>query len=308
MIGGRKMSRKKMVSQSYKRGIDYYCEIIDKHKLIPNKKLKDTLFALCVKRPDYLLGIYRSLHPEDTEATEEDLRLVNIENLFVMGIYNDCAFLVRKKTLILIECQTWWSENIPFRIDEYHAALYPVVIPDFQDRKYRRKKLDVPDVEYYLFYVGDEIVPERIFASSLSSPVPDKPYVPVNVYTKRNITGFAKEIFDFCEIRDRMGKEHGNGAEAIEETIIECLRRGILVELIREKRHEVEAHMAQISKLKLAGYLKARDEEMFEEGEASGMKKGAMDTYKELLSDSSIPEEMKEILKAKCIKLGMETA
>ncbi len=35
--------------------LEYYSRIIDEKRLLPNGKIKDTAFALCVMREDYLL-------------------------------------------------------------------------------------------------------------------------------------------------------------------------------------------------------------------------------------------------------------
>ena len=257
----------------YERPLEYYSRLIDREHLVPNGKIKDTAFALCIKRKDYLLDFYKNIHPEDTSVTQDDIRLVNIENLFIEDIYNDCSFTVRGKKLILIECQSVWTENIGYRLMEYCTALYPMVVPDFQIRKHRRKKLDVPDFELYVFYVGKESVPEEIHVTSLSFPELHKPYIPVGVLTGRNSSGRAKEFFDFCETRDRNASLYGNSIEAIEKTIFECLDRGILVELINEKKYELEAHMRQSEKLKYAQYMKMTVEEAIQEGLEKGWAK-----------------------------------
>lgn len=294
--------------------LEYYSRIIDEKRLLPNGRIKDTAFALCVRRKDYLVDFYRTVHPEDATVTADDIKLVNIENLFMEDIYNDCSFVVRGEKLILIECQSVWTENIGYRLMEYYTALYPLVVPDFSVRKHKRKRLDVPDFELYVFYVGKESVPEEIHVTSLCFPEQHEPFLPVGVYTGRNSTGRAKEFFDFCETRDRNVGLYGNSVEAIEKTIIECLDRGILVDLINEKKHELEAHMRQSDKLKYAQFMKlsieeGRAEAMAEgrakgmaEGRAEGRVEGVAENRKEtlrIIREADIPEESKNILIAK---------
>ncbi len=314
--------------------LEYYSSLIEEHQLIPNVKLKDTTFALCVKKKEYLLDFYKSIHPEDSDVTAEDIRLVNIENLFLEDIYNDCSFLVRGEKLILIECQSLWTENIGYRLMEYYTALYPLVVPDFQVKKHWRKRLDVPDFELYVFYVGKENVPDEMFVTSLCFPVMDRPYIPIGVFTGRNAGGRAKEFFDFCETRDRNVILYGNSVKAVEETIFECLDRGILVELINEKKYELEAHMRQSEKLKYAQYMKmtieartaervaedlakAKEEvkaeglaEGLAEGRAEGMAQGRAEGMAQgraqdrentlrIIMETDIPEDYKNMLIAK---------
>lgn len=285
--------------EEQKGTLAYYCRLIDEKKLLPNGKIKDTAFALCVKKEDYLLDFYRTLHPEDSDVTKEDIRLVNIENLFMEDIYNDCSFVVRERKLILIECQSLWTENIGYRLMEYYTALYPNVVPDFQMKKHRRKRVDVPDFELYVFYVGKESVPDEIYVTSLCFPKEHEPFIPVRVLTGRNSSGRAKEFFDFCEARDRNVALYGNSVEAVEKTILECLDRGILVDLINEKKHELEAHMRQSEKLKYAQYMKLSVEEGVAEGEARGMAKGISQNTErtlKIIREAEMPEEFKSML------------
>lgn len=300
------MQKSEKRKKQQKNTLEYYSRLLEEKRLLPNSKIKDTAFALCVKKRDYLVDFYRTIHPEDRSVTRDDVKLVNIENLFMEDIYNDCSFVVRGEKLILIECQSLWTENIGFRLMEYYTALYPVVVPDFSIRKHRRKRLDVPDFEMYVFYVGKESVPDEIHVTSLAFPEMHEPFLPVGVFTGRNSSGRAKEFFDFCETRDRNVSLYGNGVEAIEKTIIECLDRGILVDLINEKKHELEAHMRQSDKLKYAQYMKLSIEEGIAEGIEKGIEKGRAEGIAEtrektmkVIREADLPEEAKEMLIAR---------
>lgn len=44
---------------------------------------------------------YKSLHPEDKTATENELTDITIKNILTDGIYNDLGFLFREKFMIL---------------------------------------------------------------------------------------------------------------------------------------------------------------------------------------------------------------
>lgn len=285
-------------NKRYKGSLEYYTHLIDEQKLVPNGKIKDTVFALCVKKQGYLLDIYKSIHPEDVMITADDIKLVNIENLFMEDIYNDCSFLVRGKKLILIECQSLWTENIGYRLMEYYTALYPLVVPDFPIRKHWRKRLDVPDFELYVFYVGKENVPDEIHVTSFTVPMMHKPYIPVSVFTGRNSTGRAKELFEFCDVRDKNVSLYGNGAAAIEKTIVECLDKGILAELVNEKKYELEAHMRQSDKLKYALYMKMRADESWAEGREEGIASNMKKTQR-VIEEADIPEESKRLILSK---------
>ena len=53
------------------------------------RAVKDSVFSYLFRQPQYTLELYKTLHPEDEAATEEDLTLVTIENVLSNGLYND---------------------------------------------------------------------------------------------------------------------------------------------------------------------------------------------------------------------------
>ena len=56
---------------------------------VAKHKIKDSVFTNLFKDRKYLFQLYKALHPEDTNATEEQLTYVTIENILINGIYND---------------------------------------------------------------------------------------------------------------------------------------------------------------------------------------------------------------------------
>ena len=73
--------------------------------MIPNRQIKDSVFSDLFGDKKYLLELYRTLHPEDTSATQEDLSNVTIKNVLMGNFYNDLGFTVRDTLLILSEAQ-----------------------------------------------------------------------------------------------------------------------------------------------------------------------------------------------------------
>ncbi len=45
--------------------------------------IKDSLFTNLFQDKKYLIQLYRALHPEDTETTEDELKDITIKNVLV---------------------------------------------------------------------------------------------------------------------------------------------------------------------------------------------------------------------------------
>lgn len=56
--------------------------------------VKDSVFTYLFKQPEYARKLYLALHPEDTNVTEADCKLVTLENILTTGMYNDVGLQV----------------------------------------------------------------------------------------------------------------------------------------------------------------------------------------------------------------------
>ena len=116
--------------------------------------LKDSVFTSLFKEKKYLIQLYQALHPEDREATEDDLQDVTISNVLVNDLYNDIGFRVGSTLLILIESQSTWTVNIIFRALMYLVQTYREYFKETKQDIYKSKKLEMPVLEFYVIYTG----------------------------------------------------------------------------------------------------------------------------------------------------------
>ena len=79
---------------------------------VMKRAIKDSVFTNLFQDKKYLIQLYRALHPEDMDATEDDLTDITIKNILTDGIYNDLGFAVGDKYIIMVECQSTWTMNI----------------------------------------------------------------------------------------------------------------------------------------------------------------------------------------------------
>ena len=120
-----------------------------------NRSTKDSVFVDLFDHPQYLIQLYRVLHPEDTDTTEDDLTIVTLDNLMLRTQYNDLGFLAGNRLLVLVEAQSSWSVNIVVRFLLYLADTYRKYLnrnPKYS--LYSSKKLKLPKPELYLVYTG----------------------------------------------------------------------------------------------------------------------------------------------------------
>ena len=81
----------------------------------PKRKIRDSVFTNLFQEKKYLLQLYKALHPEDGEATEDEIADVTLKHVLVDADYNDLGFSVGDRLMVLVESQSTWTMNIIIR-------------------------------------------------------------------------------------------------------------------------------------------------------------------------------------------------
>ena len=250
--------------------------------------LKDSLFTSLFSIPKYLKELYLCLPGCDESVMEEELKTENIQNTIAYGIYNDLAFSVRGKKLILVEAQSTPSPFMPQRMNNYFCSILYKAFPDLEVEQYRSKKPEnMPEVLFAVVYTGRKKVPpyyETEFLFNDGQTIK----IRVVVLTKRNTSGILKAYCIFSEEYDRNRALYGRTADAVMKTIEycnECEDTISIREYLKEKEEEIVRIMSDEERQKRL-FNKIRRTER-KEGEAIGR----IRTLMELIKDGTISEE-----------------
>ena len=66
------------------------------------RNAKDSVFCDLFEKPEYLIQLYRVLHPEDKKTQEGDLTIVTLSSVFLKEIYNDLGFMLGNRLIVLV--------------------------------------------------------------------------------------------------------------------------------------------------------------------------------------------------------------
>ena len=213
----------------------------EKEERVVKHTVKDSVFTSLFKEKRYLIQLYRALHPEDTETTEDDLKDVTVSNVLVDDIYNDLGFTVGTTIMLLIEVQSTWTVNIIFRALMYLVQTYREYFRKTKQNLYKSKKLKMPKPEIYVIYVGDRKTrPEEI---SLSEEFFEGKDICIDVRVKMIYDGKNGDIINqyvvFTRVCNEQVAKHGRTREAVQEAIRICKERNILKEYLSSREREV---------------------------------------------------------------------
>ena len=215
-------------------------------KEVMKRTIKDSVFADLFQDKKYLLQLYKALHPEDTDVTEDDLNDITIKNVLTDNIYNDLGFTVGDKLMILVEAQSSvWTVNIIVRALMYLVQTWHDYFERTKQNLYKSKKVQMPMPEIYVLYTGERKTrPSEI---SLSQEFFGGKDCGIDVRVKMIYDGKEGDIVNqyvlFTKICNEQMKEHGRTRKAVMEAIRICKDRDVLREYLSNRESEVVSIM-----------------------------------------------------------------
>ena len=246
----------------------------------------------------YLLQLYKTLHPDDKYATEEDLKDITIKNILVNGIYNDLGFMVGDRFIVLVEAQSTWSMNIIIRALMYLAQTYHDYFEKYDANLYGSKKVGMPIPELYVIYTGDrKDKPEFI---RLSQEFFEGKECALEVRLKVLYGGQGMDIISqyvaFTKVYNKQVKLHGRTRQAILETIRICKDQDVLKQyLLRREKEVVSIMMALFDEERIIHtYVESEKREAAKQASEQAARNEAIETATNMLKSGKFsPTEIK---------------
>lgn len=255
-----------------------------KDEEVAKHTIKDSVFTNLFKEKKYLLQLYKSLHPEDAEVTEDELSDITIHNIMTDGIYNDLGFRRGNRLLILVEAQATWTENIIIRSLMYLMTTYQDYFRKANQNIYKKAKVTFPKPELYVIFTGENS--EHPEYMSLSEEFFDGEEcfleVRVKVLYGSGKDDIISQYVTFTKVYDEQRKKYGRTRTAILETIRICKDKNVLTEYLLEREKEVEAIMLAMYDEEeiLLDYIRSEKYEAAREGERKADKRTAIKMLK----------------------------
>ena len=218
-------------------------------KVKAKRTAKNSVFLDLFQDKKNLLKLYKTLHPEDMEATEDTLDIVTIDNVLTDNLYNDLGIMVgNNRLLLLLEAQSSWTVNILIRILLYLAQSYHEYFERTSQSLYKSTKVKMPKPELYIIYTGNRgRKPDKI---SLSKEFFDGADIDIEVKAKVIYESETEDIINqyiiFCKVFDEQRKLYGMTEQTVRETIRICKDRNVLKEYLMNREVEVVTIMMSL--------------------------------------------------------------
>lgn len=266
----------------------------------PKRKIKDSVFTNLFQDKKYLLQLYKALHPEDMDVTEDEIADVTIKHVLVDGDYNDLGFSVGNRLMVLVESQSTWTYNIIIRALMYLVQTYHDYFKRTNQNLYGSRKVTMPKPELYMIYTGEKKnIPDTI---SLSEAFFDGAKLSIDAEVKvlyqENEEDIIGQYIIFSKVYNEQWKQYGATKQTILETIRICKDRNVLKEYLESREQEVIDMLMTLfdDEQILKAYTNDIKKEAAKEAAVQLIKKGKMslEEIAECVSALSM-EELKEL-------------
>lgn len=184
----------------------------------PKRKIRDSVFTNLFQEKKYLLQLYKALHPEDTEVTEDEIADITLKHVLVDADYNDLGFSVGDRLMVLVESQSTWTMNIIIRALMYLMQTYHDYFRRTKQNLYGSKKVKMPKPELYVIFTGErKAIPDTI---TLSKDFFDEAEIAVDAKIKVLYQENAEDIIGQYIISFRSSSDNSGKYSAISSMAI----------------------------------------------------------------------------------------
>ena len=242
-------------------------EIFEKNKAETNEEAKniklfgevnffDVSFNNFFRDPEYLRRFYREFSQRDVASDRIKVITLNERESYKTKVSNDLGFYVRHEDdedelIVLVEAQSTWNPNMPYRFLEYIMATWGNYVTDHEFSKYRAPQFYLPPSRCCLIYTGDEKAkPDgtmnftRMYHPKITR-IPAYLNFEISVFSAKENSTIAGQYIWFSKLAAVLRTECRNGVEFIETFKRACLDEGydVMAQFIEKYERKMEDAM-----------------------------------------------------------------
>ena len=213
-----------------------------------NREYKDRLFKFIFKDKEKLLLLYNALNSSHY-TNPEDIEITTLEDVIYCKMKNDVSFIIDDR-LSLFEHQSTYNPNMPLRGFLYFAKHYEKYIVESDVDIYGKSRIELPTPKFVVFFNGSDMMEERrvLRLSDSFSVEKEKACMELEAEVLNINYGKNKKLMESCRPLMEYSyfvqkvKEYSEKLErdqAVELAVDECIKKGILKDILIKNRAEV---------------------------------------------------------------------
>ncbi len=264
------------------------------------RSYKDGVFRQLFNDKEKLIELYNALSGR-SYSKDTEIEIVTLEDALFGDIKNDLSFIMDNRFIVMIEHQATVNPNMPLRMLSYAAREYER--RGLTKKVYSRRRIEIPTPELYMLYNGaeDQPIMQELKLSDAYIAKCGKISLEARVMVINVNYDKGADILKRCKTLNEYSmfihmireKQQEKGLQkAVEESVRECMRKGILTEFLERNGGDIVSLV--------------RIELTREECEAIREEDGYVRGLEDGLNEGRIEEQLKIARNMKA--LGAETA
>ena len=258
-------------------------------KLFGEVNFFDVSFNRLFKDPEYLRRFYREFSQRDVASDRIEVVTLKERESYKTKVSNDLGFYVRHEDdedelIVLVEAQSTWNPNMPYRFLEYIMATWGNYVTDHKLNKYRAPQFYLPPSRCCLIYTGDEKEkPDgtmnftRMYHPKISR-IPAYVNFEISVISAKEKSTIAGQYIGYSRLAAGLRTKCKDGVECVEALRNACNEEGydVMAQFIEKNATKMVDAMEMLinSREIFHDYVQGEREDAAEQGREQGRKEG----------------------------------
>ena len=217
-----------------------------------NRQVKDSVFRKLFNNRRELAKLYQAILKTDVPVLPQDLKITTLRNVFLDSQKNDLSFLWKGQSVVLIEHQSTWNENMPLRMLPYIDKVYRKIIKERDAKRaiYLPKLIKIPTPKFYILYNGlklKEPRPELKLSDAFENPDGGDlelicHVIDISYDSSNEILQSCEPLRDYSYLVHLIHENHLRGMnddEAIRQAVLVCMDQDVLKDFLHQFGKEV---------------------------------------------------------------------
>lgn len=211
------------------------------------RSYKDGVFRQLFNDKEKLIELYNALSGR-SYSRDTEIEIVTLEDALFGDIKNDLSFIMDNRFIVMIEHQATVNPNMPLRMLSYAAREYER--RGLTKKVYSRRRIEIPTPELYMLYNGAEDQPIMQELKLSDAYIAKCGKISLEARVKVINVNYDKgaDILKRCKTLNEYSmfihmireKQQEKGLQkAVEESVRECMRKGILTEFLERNGGDI---------------------------------------------------------------------
>ena len=211
------------------------------------RSYKDGVFRQLFNDKEKLIELYNALSGR-SYSKDTEIEIVTLEDALFGDIKNDLSFIMDNRFIVMIEHQATVNPNMPLRMLSYAAREYER--RGLTKKVYSKRRIEIPTPELYMLYNGaeDQPIMQELKLSDAYIAKCGKISLEARVMVINVNYDKGADILKRCKTLNEYSmfihmireKQQEKGLQkAVEESVRECMRKGILTEFLERNGGDI---------------------------------------------------------------------